>query len=145
MVDTREQLPLFPHGVDGLEIIRKKLDHGDYSIKGFEKYFAIERKMMSDFYSYIGKERKRTVRKMEEFENMIDNGGFVGLAVEASEDEVFMGFGYSKVSPEAARQSLATFRVRYGVHTYLANDREAIERWTLDNAIKFFNTRREVK
>lgn len=145
MVDTREQLPLFPHGVDGLEIIRKKLDHGDYSIKGFEKYFAIERKMMSDFYSYIGKERKRTVRKMEEFENMIDNGGFVGLAVEASEDEVFMGFGYSKVSPEAARQSLATFRVRYGVHTYLANDRESIERWTLDNAIKFFNTRREVK
>lgn len=145
IIDTREQLPLFTNPPDGLEVIRRKVEWGDYSIKGFEKYFAIERKMMSDFYGYIGREREKTVKKMKAFERMVQANGFVGLVIEASEEEVYSGYGYSKVSPETARQALASFRIRYGVQTYLSDSREAIERWILDNAIKFYNTRREVK
>lgn len=144
IIDTREQLPLFTTPIEGLEIIRKKVDYGDYTIKGFEPYFAIERKMMSDFYGYIGREREKTVIKMKAFEKIIQANGFVGLVIEASEEEVYAGYGYSKVSPETARQALASFRIRYGVHTYLSESREAIERWILDNAIKFYKTRREV-
>ena len=129
---------------EGLEIIRDTVHFGDYTIKGFEDYFAIERKMMSDFYGYIGMEQEKTVKKMKQFERMVQANGFVGLVIEASEEEVYGGYGYSKVSPETARQALASFRVRYGVQTYCSDSREAIERWVLDNAIKFFNTRREV-
>lgn len=143
--DTREQLPLFRNPPKGLEIIRQHLHFGDYSIKGFEEYFSIERKMMSDFYKYIGKEQDKTVVKMKQFEKMVQANGFVGLVIEASEEEVYSGYGYSKVSPETARQALASFRIRYGVQTYCSESREAIERWILDNAIKFYNTRREVK
>lgn len=144
IVDTREQLPLFTNPIEGLEIIKDTVHWGDYTIKGFEEYFAIERKMMSDFYGYIGREREKTVVKMKAFERMVQANGFVGLVIEASEEEVYAGYGYSKVSPETARQALASFRIRYGVHTYCSDSREAIERWILDNAIKFYKTRREV-
>ena len=82
--DTREQKPLFTDPPDGLEVITDTLPHGDYSIRGFEDRFAIERKQMSDFYGYIGKERERTTRKMEEFRRMISCGGWVGENCELS-------------------------------------------------------------
>lgn len=144
IVDTREQLPLFTNPIEGLEIIRRKVDYGDYTIKGFEEYVAIERKQMSDLYSYVGKEREKTIVKMKQFEKMVQANGFVALVIEASEEEVYSGYGYSKVSPEAVRQSLASFRVRFGVHIYMNESREAIERFVLDCAIKFYKSRRAV-
>jgi len=48
--DTREQKPLFADPPEGLQVITGTLLHGDYSIRGFETKFAIERKQMSDFY-----------------------------------------------------------------------------------------------
>jgi len=143
-VDTREQRPLFKPPPSGLPTVRKKLDHGDYAIKGFEEMFVVERKQMSDFYGYIGKERKKTVKKMEGLKGIVDSGGFVGLVVEASEEDIFFGYVMSKVSPEVARQALCSFRIRSGVHTYFNRSRECIERWVLDNAIKFYKVKREV-
>lgn len=50
VVDTREQHPLWT----GDKIERKKLDTGDYSIKGFERTIAIERKSLSDLFGTVG-------------------------------------------------------------------------------------------
>jgi ERCC4-type nuclease len=50
--DTREQQPLFAVPQDGLEVVSGTLPHGDYSIKGFEQKFVIERKKISDFFSF---------------------------------------------------------------------------------------------
>ncbi len=45
--DTREQTPLtFP---DGIAVERDTLHTGDYSIRGYENCFAIERKSITDF------------------------------------------------------------------------------------------------
>ena len=145
IIDTREQRPLFSPRPRGLVTIRKKVEFGDYTIKGFETEFAIERKQMSDFYSYIGKERKKTVKKMSDFNLIVCNGGFAGLVIEASEEDVLFGYVMSKVPPEVARQALVSFRIRSGVHVYFNRSRECIERWVLDNAIKFYKVRREVK
>jgi ERCC4-type nuclease len=149
IIDTREQRPLFStrpiSHLPRLTTIRKKVEFGDYTIKGFEAEFAIERKQMSDFYSYIGKERKKTVKKMNEFKQIVTAGGFVGLVIEASEDDVLFGYVMSKVPPEVARQALVSFRIRYGVHVYFNRSRECIERWVLDTAIKFYKVRREVR
>lgn len=142
--DTREQLPLFDNPPEGLTILHKALKDGDYSIKGFEDLFAVERKQISDFYSYIGKEREKTVAKMERFADMINRGGWVGLAVECSEDEIFLGNAYSPLSPEVARQAINSFRIRYGVHVYMNNSRNGVRRFVLDSAIKFYTIKREV-
>jgi ERCC4-type nuclease len=142
--DTREQKPLFRGPVEGLEVVTCTLPYGDYSIRGFEDRFCIERKQMSDFYSYIGKERHRTTRKMEQFRDMATNGGWVGLVVEATEADLLTGYIMSRVSPETARQALISFEVRYGIHVYYSRSRRDIRRWVLDRAIKFYRIQREV-
>lgn len=143
--DTREQRPLFDHPQDGLEVVKDTLHYGDYSIRGFETMFTVERKQISDFYSYIGKERDRTVKKMEQFKEIVSCGGFVGLVIEASECDVLSGYIMSRVSPEVARQALVSFEVRYGVHCYYSNYRKDIARWVIDRAVKFYRVMRESK
>lgn len=144
IIDTREQLPLFETPIDNLDIIHRKVEYGDYTIKGFESSFAIERKQISDFYSYIGRERNKTVEKMRQFREIRKAGGFVMLAIESSEEDILFGHMYSQLSPETARQALASFRIRYGVHIYCNRDRKEIERTILDCAIKFYKVMREV-
>ena len=144
VVDTREQKPLFTEPKDELVVVAASLPHGDYSLQGFEDRFCVERKRISDFYSYIGKERNRTTRKMEQFREMAFRGGFVGLVVEASEADLLTGFVMSRVSPETARQALVSFEVRYGLHVYYSRSRRDISRWVLDRAIKFYRMQREV-
>jgi len=144
IVDTREQVQLFTDPIPGLTIIHHVLKNGDYSIKGFEDVFSIERKMISDFYGYIGKERKKTTRKMERFRDIVRAGGFVGLAIECSEEEILYGYYMSQLSPETARQAINSFRVRYHVQVYYNKDRQYIQRFILDSAIKFYNISREV-
>jgi ERCC4-type nuclease len=143
--DTREQKFLFDCPPAGLEVITDTLHHGDYSLRGFEDRFCVERKCMSDFYSYIGKERYRTTRKMEEFKHIVSRGGFVGLVVEANESDLLTGYLMSRVSPETARQALVSFELRYGVHVYYSRCRQDIARWVLDRAIKFYKLQREVQ
>ena len=144
--DTREQRPLFDgtHPVPRLTVVSAALPHGDYSIQGFEDRFMVERKQLSDFYSYIGKERARTVVKMENFREIAAAGGFVGLVVEANEADILTGYIMSRVSPETARQALISFEVRYGLHLYYSRSRRDIARWVLDRAIKFYKLQREV-
>lgn len=142
--DTREQKPLFTGSQQGVEVVTDTLPYGDYSIRGFEESFCIERKQVSDFYAYIGRERNRTTRKMEQFREIVSSGGFVGLVVEATEADLLTGYVLSRVSPETARQALISFEVRYGVHMYYSRSRRDIRRWVLDRAVKFYRIQREV-
>jgi len=141
IVDTREQQPLFDHPVEGLTILNRKLDNGDYSIQGFEDRFCIERKKISDFYGYIGKERKKTVKKLE---RMLQYD-FAGLVIEASEADILSGYVMSKVPPECARQSIVAFEIRYGLHVYYSRSRQDISRWCLDRMIKFWRVAHELE
>jgi ERCC4-type nuclease len=141
--DTREQRPLFSDPPDGLTVVTKTLHYGDYSILGFESRFVIERKQVSDFYSYIGRERDRTIKKMEEFKEITSSGGFAGLVIEASESDLLCGYIMSRVSPEVARQALVSFEIRYGVHCHYSKSRKDIERWVIDRAVKFYRVMRE--
>ena len=142
--DTREQKPLFTQPVEGLTVVTDTLPFGDYSLRGFEDKFCVERKQVSDFFAYLGRERDRTKRKMKEFKRITSSGGFVGLVIEATESDLLSGFVMSRVSPETARQALVSFEVRCGVHVYCSRSRDDIRRWTLDRAIKFFKVQREV-
>ena len=149
--DTREQKPLYSYSIesggseliDTLKFCTKTLPYGDYSIWGYENLFCVERKQISDFYTYIGRERKRTTAKMEAFRDMVSKGGWVGLVVEASEADLLTGYVMSRVPPEVARQALVSFEVRYGVHTYYSRSRYDIARWVVDRAIKFYRIKQE--
>ena len=125
---------------DKVPFINQALYNGDYSILGLENLFTIERKMISDFLAYIGKERNtKTVHKLGRFKHMINRGGWVGLIIEAAEEELMKGSIYSKITPEMIRQSLISMRVRWGIHIYFNPGRDYLKRFVVDHAIKFWN------
>lgn len=126
-----------------MTVVTDTLHIGDYSILGFEDKFAVERKQISDFYSYIGRERQWTVKKMEQFREISFAGGFAALVIEASEADILSGYHMSRVTPETARQALVSFEVRYGINVYYSKSRADIRRWILDRAIKFYRLIRE--
>jgi len=141
IIDTREQAPLFVNPPKGLVIQKKALKHGDYSIKGFESKIAFERKQMSDLYSYIGKERKRTVIKLEQLREL----DFAALIVEVSYEDLEIPYSYSsRITPEMIRQFMVSVNVRYGIHTYCTRDRRQMEMYLLDRATKYFKIQREI-
>ena len=139
VIDTREQRPLCKN-VKGLCSLVDTVKDGDYTIKGFEDRFAVERKQISDFYGYIGKERKRTTKKIKRLAEF----DFAAITIEADLDDIFVPQLYSTVSPEVARGFLTSVNVRYGIHTFINRDRVQVERWILDRAIKFYKMMREV-
>jgi len=138
--DTREQAPLFARLPAGLMIKSTALEVGDYSILGFEDRFAIERKGISDFFGYIGKERDKTVEKMRRLQKC----DWAGLVIEAKESDILKVQQFSQVHPEVARAALISFQVRYGVHVYFGATKSDVARYVLDVAIKFWRIAHEI-
>lgn len=60
--DTREQKPL---DLAPLNWERRKLDTGDYSIRGLEHIVSVERKSLNDLLGCIGKHRDRFEREID--------------------------------------------------------------------------------
>lgn len=65
IVDTREQVPWSFEHDPSISIAREKLDAGDYSVRGFEKRIAIERKSIDDWVGTVMRERTRFYRELE--------------------------------------------------------------------------------
>lgn len=152
IIDTDEKKPLFrkkppnkqfnqilPIIVAGsnVYVIFRALLVGDYSIQGFEDRVCIERKQLSDFDAFIG--RERVLKTMPKLERMYDMF-WAGLAIECSERTLFGERKYGKMTPEHARGFLKIVEVRYGVHTYWAKDRVKLERWILDRLCCVYET-----
>ena len=87
----------------------------------------------------------RTKRKMGEFDHIVRGGGFVGLVIEASEDDLLGGYVWSgKYNPNVVRGAIASFEVDYGVNVYYNRDRQAIERWILDRMVRFWENMHKI-
>jgi len=141
-IDTREQDPLFVKKLPkGLVVVRDTVKHGDYTIQGFEDKICIERKQLSDFMSYIGKERDRTKKKLEAMAGL----WFKALVIEESEKNLLSPYQiYTQLTPEHVRGFLKSVQVRYGVHVYMNSKRDELERWVLDRLTYAYSVLREV-
>lgn len=141
IIDTREQKPLFRRPAKNLIITTGTVTDGDYTIEGYQDSFCIERKMLSDFNSYVGSEREKTQRKLNRFRDM----EFVALVIEADLDDICKPYAYAKrMLPEHYWGFLTAINVRYGVHWFVHNKRKLIERVILDWAVKYWKMRQEV-
>ena len=64
VADTREQRP-YRFKAAGAPLVRYALRTGDYSVVGFERLIAVERKSSPDFLHSIGTDRKRFFAELE--------------------------------------------------------------------------------
>ena len=134
LVDTREQQPLFSKPPTNLIIERVALKDGDYSIKGHEDKIVIERKKVNDLCSYIGKERRRTNRKIIQLESM----DWAALIIEANEKDLETQYKYGKVTPAHIRGFLLSLSVKHGIHVYICKRRERLEKYILNHFLYYW-------
>lgn len=118
IVDTREQAPFHfrnlktdaKHGKVPLvvEIEKKGLNTGDYSIQGFESRIAIERKNMSDLFYCCGNDRDRFQRQLERLNDL----DCAALVVEGDWARILKGCPFSKLSPKTVYRSVIAWQQR---------------------------------
>lgn len=114
--DSREQLP---YVLDPIRSERGSLPTGDYSLKGFENYIAIERKSLPDIVSCCGYERERFEREMVRLKAY----PVQALIIESTWEEVLAGGWKSKIHPNSVYGSLIGWLER-GINVVMAGSRE---------------------
>lgn len=105
IVDTREQTPLqFTRLTSEVDT----LVTADYSIRGFESQFGIERKSVADLIGSLSTERERFMREVDRLRGF----DFARLLIVGSRREVEQGAYRSRMSPKAAVASLLAIEAR---------------------------------
>jgi ERCC4-type nuclease len=106
VVDTREQTPLT---FNRLRSTPGTLTTGDYSIRGLENLFAVERKSKADLIGcMVGENRERFSREL----HRLNGFAFRRLLVTCSESEIEYGDWRSKITPKVVRNTLAAIEAR---------------------------------
>ena len=97
----------------------KTLASGDYSIVGLESRIAIERKTKQDAYSSLGRGRLRFERELERLSRF----DYAAVVIETSLPDFLRAPGFSRMSPQAAMNSILGWSVKYHVCVFFAGDR----------------------
>ena len=125
VTDAREQTPLT---FTRLASERGTLYSADYSIKGLEDLFGIERKSLNDCIGSLTSGRDRFERELHRLRGY----QFARLLIIGTRDDIAAGNYRSKMQPKAALNSLSAFEARYVPITFAATPEEAatmVERW----------------
>ncbi len=108
ITDTREQTPLeFTH----LRSESSTLQTGDYSVRGLEEVFAVERKSMADLVGSLTRERARFMREMHRLRGF----QFARLLVVGTEMELMQMVSMGRANLAQVEHSLLAISIRYGV------------------------------
>lgn len=130
VVDSREQEPLpirepFERG---------GLYSGDYSYRGGEDRFAVERKSIADLVASVGPERDRFENELHRLRGY----DFARLLVIGSIGEIEMGRYRSRMNPTAVLHSCWAFEARYRLPVVFTPTAEEgarlVERWAFWHA-----------
>lgn len=127
VIDTREQTPL---SFARLASERGTLVSGDYSFRGGQESFAIERKSVADLVACcMGEARERFFRELHRLRGF----RFKRLLIVGSREAIERGEYVSHVTPQAVLATLGALEARFDVPVvYAATPEEAgrlVESW----------------
>ncbi len=152
IVDTRETLPYsFLDFYDDsprrdrllvIQIKRKALVTGDYSIVGLENHICIERKSIEDLYGTLGSRRDQFEYEFSRMKQM----QFAALVIEASWSQLLCSPPpHSQLSPKTVYRTLIAWAQRYRVHVMPMGSRRNAEQTTLRMLQRYWNDLQEAK
>jgi ERCC4-type nuclease len=127
VIDNREQEPLrFTH----FESVRDTLYSGDYSLRGLENSFAVERKSLDDLANCcLATNRDRFEHELHRLRGY----QFKRLLIIGSREEIAAGRYHSRIAPKAVLATMGAFEIRYSIPLVFCASLEeaaaAIERW----------------
>ena len=126
ITDSREQMPL---KFANLPVESGTLYSGDYSIKGMEEVFVIERKTISDLVGSLTSGRDRFMNELHRLRGY----RFRRLLIVGSRNEIETGSYRSRTKPRAVLASLAAVEARYDIPVIFSPTPHAaaalIEQW----------------
>ena len=131
VVDTREQRPYkFSHST------RACLSVGDYSVEGYEKYIALERKSHSDLMSCLGRNKQHLesqLKKLSKIKHRI-------VLLDTSPEAILLGSFYSQIPGEIALQKILAYGSRFHIDILFAGTKgNKVAGIWLANAFKMLN------
>jgi DNA excision repair protein ERCC-4 len=123
VVDTREQCP---YDLAPMQSTTQGLATGDYSLVGLKEYVCVERKELGDLISCIGPGRERFKRELQRM------GAYSGrcVVVEASWADLTSGNYKSRLNPESATNTIASWVGQYQVPFMMLGDRKGAQIFT---------------
>lgn len=119
VVDTREQLP-YAFDPERVQVVRRTLPAGDYSIEGFENRVAIERKTLDDLVSTVIHARERFGRELTELRAY----DFACIVVEADFEDVLEHRYRGYARPLAIVGAVAAIVASRGIPVFFLGDRQ---------------------
>jgi ERCC4-type nuclease len=127
VVDSREQVPLT---FTRLQSVRGTLYSGDYSVRGLENKFAVERKNLDDIANCcVNSNRDRFEREL----HLLRGFCFTRLLIIGTREDIAAGRYHSKIIPSAVLATLDAFEIRYSIPLVFCSSPAqaaiALERW----------------
>ena len=123
IIDTREQLPLWDH--INFEVLRQKLDEGDYTTTELHEIAHAERKSAMDMYGSLIQGHKRFSR---EIQRAIEKDLSFAIFVETTEKRftsmIFKGAYRLRTKPATLKKIVDTFQERYPIRIIWCKNRE---------------------
>lgn len=120
VVDSREREPYVFEG-DGIQIVRRALAAGDYSLDGLEDSVAVERKTLEDFVSTVIRSRRRFFKELRR----LSAYDAACVVVEADLRDIFSGRYLSGAHPNSVLGILLSIVVDFGIPVFFCSDRQA--------------------
>ena len=127
VVDSREQAPFTFSGLP-VEVEVAALEAGDYSVRGFERKVAVERKELGDLVGCLSVERERFERELARLRGY----DAAAVVVEAPAVALRTGRYLGRLDAGAAWQSVLAFSMRFRVPFFFCADRADAEAVTFD-------------
>ena len=125
--DSREQAPFTFAGFPAVVEVAG-LEAGDYSLAGFERRVAIERKSIQDLVGCLTGERPRFERELQRLKAM----DAAAVVVEQPQSVLRLGHFRSRMDAGAAWQSCLALSMRFRVTFFWAENRADAERICFD-------------
>lgn len=139
IIDTREPERTALRFGD-IAIRRTKLDTGDYSIEGYEKEVAVERKEKSDAYSCVGGDRERFERCLDRLSRLKR----AAIVIECNLRSFTVPPSRSAISPQQAVGSYISWSCRYRLPIFWCENRDYAARVTLRFLMAYLKHRSEL-
>lgn len=125
--DSREQLPFSFSGYP-VVVSAGTLEAGDYSVDGFGRRIAVERKSLQDLVGCLSGERERFERELARLRGY----DCAAVVVEAPAYALRTGRYLGRLDAGAAWQSVLAFSMRYRIPFIFCADRADAETVTYD-------------
>jgi hypothetical protein len=125
--DSREQAPFTFAGFPAVVEVAG-LEAGDYSLAGFERRVAVERKSIQDLVGCLTGERPRFERELQRLKAM----DAAAVVVEQPQTVLRLGHYRSAMPAESAWQSVIAFSMRFRVPFWFCDSRADAERVAFD-------------